>query len=111
MKASGLLFISILEKVDPRYDVNFETGADPKSPEETYVIPFLENVFGQVKGWINLHVKPGNLQVINSAMQLAGAPGTQTPLKDASATRKVGVRPNLSALPVFPPCRARRPSG
>jgi hypothetical protein len=64
LMASGLFTISITEKIDPRFNLIFETKADPISPRSGLQLkPYVKNVPGTIQPWSSHPVSPGGLQV------------------------------------------------
>ncbi len=88
LTASGLFTISITEKIDPRFNLVFETKADPVAPiSGLHLHPYIKNVPGTIQPWSSHPVSPGALQVFAAKLSpafsgLAFASNPHLDLKD-----------------------------
>jgi hypothetical protein len=76
---STLMAVTIREVVDPRFDVRFEAGDDPVSPQAATLPYYKGDVLGEIKPWFHSSARPVGLVLDFPAATpgLAAAPGDQ----------------------------------
>jgi hypothetical protein len=81
---AGVYAVTVTERVDSRFGAVFEASADGLSVQTIRVTPFVGNVPGTIRPWIDRPLRPGDLMVTDLGISGAAAIGT----KSRAATKK-----------------------
>jgi hypothetical protein len=94
-KAAGQYAVRIIEKVDPRFGVTFEAEADPVAPSVIGVFPYLGNVFGTVRPWVEHPLTPTEMTATTKLLKAAAT--TKAIKQSKSKSAKKSTSAQLSA--------------
>ncbi|HKF22924.1 MAG TPA: hypothetical protein VKE93_15235 [Candidatus Angelobacter sp.] len=89
-KAAGSYSVEIVERVDPRFNIQFQAAADPVAPHTVHVPLFNGNVMGKVRSWVEHPLAPTQLSVVAGSVKavLKNAAGASARTKKTKTTRK-----------------------
>jgi hypothetical protein len=100
-KAAGQYAVQIIERVDHRFDIQFQAAADPVAPHTVRLPPRTGNTLGHVRPWVDHPLAPTQLGVVRASMT-SSAGGVLPKIKPPTKSSKKKTKKAASARTTHP---------